>query len=110
MTAPLPWTITVLVASEKGSRLSLPSTARAPFTVMGTSSATGCGLVAELFKAAEPGRTLVSEVSSVSGSLTIGDIERPPVKQNLRFAPLETRFPERGHLFYLLLLRKRPTI
>jgi hypothetical protein len=66
---------------------------------MGTSSATGCGLVAESFKAAEPGRTLVSEVSSVSESLTIGDIERPPVKQNLRFAHLETPFPGAGPPF-----------
>src|SRR6266576_3710986 len=65
MTAPLPWIITVLVASE---------------------------------------------VASVSESLMIRDIARTPVKQNLRFAPLETRFPYRGYLFYLLLLRRRPTI
>src|SRR2546429_9731142 len=46
MTAPLPITRTVLVVSEKGSRLSLPSTVRAPLTVTGTSSATGCCLTA----------------------------------------------------------------
>ena len=42
-TAPLPKIKTVLVDSEKGSRLSLPATVRAPFTVTATSSATGCG-------------------------------------------------------------------
>jgi len=36
MTAPLPKTRTVLVVSEKGSRLSLPSTVRAPLIVTGT--------------------------------------------------------------------------
>src|ERR1700730_6069089 len=46
MTAPLPKTSTVFVVSEKGSRLSVPSTARAPLTVTGTSSATGCGRLA----------------------------------------------------------------
>ena len=45
MTAPLPKTRTVFVVSENGSRLSLPSTVRAPLTVTGTSSATGCGLL-----------------------------------------------------------------
>jgi len=45
ITAPFASTSTVLVASENGSRLSLPSTVRAPFTVTGTSSATGCALV-----------------------------------------------------------------
>ncbi len=35
----------MVVVSENGSRLSLPSTARAPFTVTGTSSATGCALL-----------------------------------------------------------------
>src|SRR6266850_4551565 len=44
MTAPLPKIRTVFVASEKGSRLALPSTLRAPFTETGTSSATGCCL------------------------------------------------------------------
>lgn len=39
----MPKTSTVLVDSEKGSRLSLPSTVRAPFTVTGSSRATGCG-------------------------------------------------------------------
>src|SRR5207253_5129859 len=107
MTAPLPWIITVLVASEKGSRLSPPSTVRAPFTATGTSRATGCGLVGGSPGAAEPGRELVPEVASVSESLMIRDIARTPVKQNLRFAPLETRFPYRGYLFYLLLLRRR---
>src|SRR5439155_1008218 len=86
MTAPLPWIITVLVASEKGSRLSPPSTVRAPFTATGTSRATGCGLVGGSPGAAEPGRELVSEVASVSESLMIRDIARTPVKQNLRFA------------------------
>src|SRR5580700_7872755 len=46
MTAPLPKTRTVFVLSENGSRLSLPSTVRAPLTVTGTSSATGCGRLA----------------------------------------------------------------
>src|SRR5258707_14772704 len=46
MTAPLPKIRTVFVASEKGSRLALPSTVRAPFTETGTSSATGCCLTA----------------------------------------------------------------
>src|SRR5579859_58017 len=42
-TAPWPKTSTVCERSEKGSRLSEPSMERAPFTVTGTSSATGCG-------------------------------------------------------------------
>jgi hypothetical protein len=42
MTAPCPNIKTVFVDSEKGSRLPLPATARAPFTVTATSSATGC--------------------------------------------------------------------
>ena len=42
-----PRTITVFVDSENGSRLSLPSMVRAPFTVMGTSSATGWGFAVE---------------------------------------------------------------
>src|ERR1700731_4183287 len=42
-TAPCPNIKTVFVDSEKGSRLSLPATARAPFTVTGSSSATGWG-------------------------------------------------------------------
>src|SRR6266849_7859171 len=45
ITAPLASTRTVLVVSENGSRLSLPSTARAPLTVTGTSSVTGCALL-----------------------------------------------------------------
>src|ERR1700731_4832103 len=42
-TAPCPKIKTVFVDSEKGSRLSLPATVRAPFTVTATSSATGWG-------------------------------------------------------------------
>jgi hypothetical protein len=42
-TAPCPKIKTVLVDSENGSRLSLPATVRAPFTVTETSNATGCG-------------------------------------------------------------------
>src|SRR5258706_7540713 len=45
ITAPLASTNTVLVASENGSRFSLPSTARVPLTVTRTSSATGCELL-----------------------------------------------------------------
>lgn len=43
----MPKTSTVLVDSEKGSRLSLPSTVRAPFTVTASSRATGCGREAD---------------------------------------------------------------
>src|SRR5258706_12757548 len=45
ITAPLASTNTVLVASENGSRFSLPSTARVPLTVTRNSSPTGCELL-----------------------------------------------------------------
>jgi len=64
--------MTVLVVSEKGSRLSLLSMVRAPFTVIGTSNATGCGFTAESFGTAE---LVVSGVApKVSESLMIGGI------------------------------------
>lgn len=78
MTAPEPYTITVLVVSEKGSRLSLPSMVRTPFTLMGTSSATGCGFAADSLgdAVAEPERPEASPFavnvpeSFVTGAMT----------------------------------------
>ena len=65
MTAPWPKINTVFVDSENGSRLSEPSTVRAPFTVTGTSKATGwAGLVA-----GAAGGVVAAEFST---SLTIG--------------------------------------
>jgi hypothetical protein len=68
ITAPDPKTITVFVDSEKGSRLSLPSTVRTPFTVMGISSATGCALTADSVDEvdADPEREVVSGGVNVS--------------------------------------------
>ena len=77
MTAPDPWTITVFVDSENGSRLSLPSMVRAPFTVMGTSSATGWGFAVE-----SPGGPAVSE------SFVVGGMACTPVKRNFAVCPL----------------------
>src|SRR5947207_13749001 len=77
MTAPLPMTGTGLVVSEKGSRLSLPSTVRAPLTVTGTSSATGCCLMAVSPGSVEvgAGRWAVSGFAAkISFSLTVGGI------------------------------------
>ena len=81
MTAPDPKTMTVLVDSEKGSRLSLPSAVRAPLTVIGISSATGCCLVPEsLGDAADPERAVLSEaVVGVSESLVIGGMACTPL-------------------------------
>ncbi len=67
-TAPLPKIKTVLVDSEKGSRLSLPATVRAPFTVTATSSATGCGRgevsLCAAVEPAEEGEVLASGIDA----------------------------------------------
>ena len=93
MTAPEPKTITVFVDSEKGSRLSLPSIVRAPFTVIGISSATGCCFIAESpgAAAAEPLRVVSRVVVTVSESLMMGGISCTSAKQILRRAPRRLR-------------------
>jgi hypothetical protein len=73
ITAPDPKTITVFVDSEKGSRLSLPSAVRAPLTVMGISSATGCALIVDSMDA-DPERAGLSGAVSVSEPLVMGAI------------------------------------
>ena len=62
------------MVSENGSRFSLPSTARAPFTVTGTSSATGCApLIPSLPAAFSVARSGFSEpVGSAELSLSVG--------------------------------------
>jgi len=75
ITAPALCTSTVLVASANGSRLSLPSTARTPLTVTGTSRATVCGLplFAGRFVEVSDGKRSVSfNVDAMSYSLAEG--------------------------------------
>ena len=97
MTAPAPKTRTVLVDSEKGSRLLLPSMVRAPFTVTGTSTATACCLGADSAEAtgAEAERDTVSGIAvEVSDSLMIGGMARTPAKQDFCCWPCPG-FPQR---------------
>src|SRR5580658_2858189 len=68
ITAPLPKTRTVFVVSENGSRLSLPSIVRAPLTVTGTSSATGCGLL-PVAVSSWRGPAAVGTAAAVSGAM-----------------------------------------
>src|SRR5207302_4075141 len=96
MTAPLPMTRTVLVVSEKGSRLSLPSTVRAPLTVTGTSSATGCCLMAVSPGCVEvgAGRWAVSGFAAkISFSLTVGGIACTLTKDDFLCRPVPDRIP-----------------
>src|SRR5258706_866824 len=74
ITAPLASTNTVLVASENGSRFSLPSTARVPLTVTRTSSATGCELPVSPLADEIPLElsSFSGEAGSAAASLTIG--------------------------------------
>src|SRR5437660_11580255 len=72
-TAPCPKTSTVCERSEKGSRLSEPSTDREPFTVTGTSSATGCGRAGAL-PAGAAGIPGAVGAAAFSGSFTMGVI------------------------------------
>ncbi len=96
MTAPVPKISTVLVDSEKGSRLSLPSTARAPLIVTGTSSATGCCLIAESpgSVGTGEGRCTVSGLEvEFSFSLTIGGMACTLAQKNFRSRPVPDRVP-----------------
>jgi hypothetical protein len=81
MTAPCGKTRTVCVFSENGSRLSEPSTLRAPFTVTGISRGTGCGRVIVSLgdlEAGEAGVVVVVVVAEgVSASFKIGAIDYP---------------------------------
>lgn len=82
ITAPCGKTSTVCVVSENGSRLSDPSTVRAPLTVTGISRGTGCGRVGVSlgdFEAGDAGVVAVVVVvaESVSASFNIGAIEYP---------------------------------
>src|SRR6266436_3302935 len=96
MTAPLPKMSTVLVLSEKGSRLSLPSTARAPLIVTGTSNATGCCLMA-----ASPGEVeVVAGRCAASGladeipfSLNVGGMACTLAKEDSACRPVPDRAP-----------------
>ena len=93
MTAPLPKIKTVFVDSEKGSRLSLPSRARAPLTVTGTSSATGCCLMAE---SPEPdvARADPSGLGAkFSASFAIGGMAGTLAKLDFRTRPARSRAP-----------------
>src|SRR6266850_656932 len=102
MTAPLPITRTVLVVSEKGSRLSLPSTVRAPLTVTGTSSATGCCLMAVSPGSAEvgAGRWVVSSFAAkFSFSLTVGGIACTLTKDDFLSRPVPDRVPLENLLY-----------
>src|SRR6266850_3637982 len=103
MTAPLPKTRTVLVVSEKGSRLSLPSTVRAPLIVTGTSSATGCCLMAESPGSAEIGAGTCAAsgfATEISFSLAVGDIACTLAKNNFLSRPAPDRVPLE-HLYVL---------
>src|SRR5208282_6706758 len=82
ITAPWTKTRTVLVDSEKGARLSEPSTVRAPLTVTGISRATGWGRTGVSLAGLE-GRTAggaeaVGVATGASSSFKIGAIEYPP--------------------------------
>src|SRR5437899_1612316 len=102
MTAPLPKISTVLVVSEKGSRLSLPSRARAPLIVTGTSNATGCCLMAasgELVVGA--GRCAASSLAArISFSLTVGGMAGTLAKKDFLSRPVPDGAP-RLHLYVL---------
>src|SRR6266850_936282 len=103
MTAPLPKTRTVLVVSEKGSRLSLPSTVRAPLIVTGTSSATGCCLMAISLGnvVADAGRCAVSGLADkVSFSLAVGGIACTLAKGDFLGRPVPDRISSE-HLYVL---------
>src|SRR5258708_11044888 len=104
MTAPVPKISTVLVDSEKGSRLSLPSTARAPLIVTGTSSATGCCLIAESpgSVGTGEGRCTVSGLEvEFSFSLTIGGMACTLAQKNFRSRPVPDRVPHNIYMFCL---------
>src|SRR5882724_11762614 len=93
MTAPLPNIKTVFVASEKGSRLALPSTVRAPFTETGTSSATGCCLMAlsEGAGALAEGRAADSGLAvTVSFPLAMGAMKFSLVKEDFAVRSVQT--------------------
>src|SRR5260370_204081 len=103
MTAPLPKTRTVLVVSEKGSRFSLPSAARTPLTVTGTSSATGCCLTAESADnvVADGGRCAVSGLAvRISLSLAVGGMGCTLATENFLGRPVPDRVPLE-HLYVL---------
>src|SRR5258708_5948676 len=97
MTAPLPKMRTVLVVSEKGSRFSLPSTARTP------STATGCCLLG-----ASPGSVLVDAgrcavsglAVKISLSLTVGGMGCTLATENFLGRPVPDRVPLE-HLYVL---------
>src|SRR5258707_15013718 len=95
MTAPLPKMSTVLVLSEKGSRLSLPWTARAPLIVTGTSNATGCCLMA-----ASPDEVVGAGRCAASGladeipfSLNVGGMACTLAKEDSACRPVPDRAP-----------------
>jgi hypothetical protein len=67
ITAPWPKTKTVADFSEKGSRLSEPSTVRAPLTVTGISSATGFG------RAGASGGDLGAETPGDEGAASLSE-------------------------------------
>src|SRR5580765_1454099 len=102
MTAPLPKINTVLVLSENGSRLSLPPTARAPFTVTGTSRATGCGRAAvssprpfagNVTGAAAPDAAVITSFSLVIGAIRMLTC----YSKNLFSSPMSEAVPEHLH-------------
>ncbi len=102
MTAPAPNTRTVLVVSEKGSRLSLPSMVRAPFTVTGISSATGCCFAAESLDAAcvDPGRTEASGVAvSVSESFVMEGMTGTLARSRIFLRPCPEWLPAKPYLY-----------
>jgi hypothetical protein len=104
MTAPEPKIKTLLVVSEKGSRLSLPSTVRAPLTVTGTSRATGCGLAAVSVgrEDVEAGRGAVSDAADKSSfSLAMGAMDAHSRSKIFVVRTVQTEFPANIYMFCL---------
>jgi len=102
MTAPAPNTRTVLVVSEKGSRLSLPSMVRAPLTVTGISSATGCCFAAESLDAVcvDPGRAETSVVPvSVSESFVMEGMTGTLAQSRILLRPCPEWPPAKLYLY-----------
>src|SRR5712692_4214299 len=112
MTAPCENTNTVFVVSEKGSRFSLPSTVRAPFTVTDTSSATGCGLLGAASGRVDVPRGFAVTVPGVAAitpdSLTIGGMRRSLTKQNFRSGPIRSEEPPSFHYMFYFVRTRQP--
>src|SRR5260370_41064266 len=94
----------VVVDSEKGSRLSLPSAARAPLTGTGTSNATGCCLMAvspvemEVDEGFCDGYGLAVEMSL---SLTVGGMGCTLARLDFRTYPAPCKVPGTIYMFPL---------